>query len=61
MRELAGAVGSGNGSEMLTLLGAAGRPLAQGHYPAETITMCQRPPFRLRLLPPSWPGALSPM
>src|SRR5262249_12008308 len=29
-------------------------------YGRETGTSCQRPPFRLRVLPPAWPGALSP-
>jgi hypothetical protein len=27
----------------------------------ETVTSCQRPPFRLRLLPWAWPGAVSAM
>jgi hypothetical protein len=34
--------------------------LGSGHYPA-IGTSCQRPPFRLMLLPLAWPGALSPM
>ena len=33
---------------------------AVGSY-RETGTSCHRPPFRLRLLPLAWPGALSPM
>jgi hypothetical protein len=37
--------------------------VGSGHYPGQPVigTSCQRPPFRLRLLPPAWPGALSPM
>ena len=42
----------GNGQTLPSLVGS-------GHYPV-TTTMCHRPPFRLRLLPLSWPGPLSP-
>ena len=41
------------------ILAACRRPAAEAQ--PETVTSCHSPPFRLRLLPWAWPGAVSPM